>query len=320
MQGTLRTLLLTGIVFAALYGSSLALYEAFPYVGEGARLIYERKLEFIEQNSIFPSDDGRKVAVFGNSKVLSGFVPDIFDSLAPGEAFSYNLGLPDADRFIPALEKLIDSGNLPTDIIITMPWMEPPPQNPLVFIDDDKKLIQELVPFRRFPRDLAIFFYRSRYRGGIQALYEETKILSDKVLIDRGYHFVAGQSLYPNSKLPDDYTLNSDQPEKFFVRDFSFDGSAFQRLSRILEDNRIRAFIVPTYHRIHEYRSDPGPNLELRRGVADSTHIWVLGNDYLSLPNHLFSDPVHVNREGAVHYTKVISDLIEPFVGNNEIP
>jgi hypothetical protein len=312
--------MLTGGLFATLYGASFALYEVFPYVGEGARIIYERKLEFLAQNKIFPSDARRKVAVFGNSKVLSGFIPDLFDSLCAGKVYSFNLGLPDANRFIPVLEELIATGNVPTDIIITSPWLDPPEKNQLVFVDNDRELVRQLVPFREFPRDFVIFMYRSRYRGGVLALYDETKILSDKVLADRGYHFIAGQSLYPDSTLPEDYSLNADRPDDYMVRDVSFKGSAFVRLRRILGEHAIRAFIAPTYFRIHEYKSDPGPNIQLRSGVANYSNIQVLGEDYLSLPNHLFSDPVHANREGARFYTMMLWELIRTYVEDDESP
>lgn len=314
MRSSLRILLLAGCFFSVLYSASCGLYEAFPYVGEGSRIVYERKLEYLKDHSIFPSDVERKIAVFGNSKILSAFIPDLFDKLSGGRAYSYNLGLPDADRFIPVLEELIATENIPTDIIITSAWQDPPKKNPLVLIDNDQELIMRLVPFRNLARDTAIFINRSRYRGGVEALYKETKRLSDKVLEDRGYHFIAGQSSYSDARLPEDFALNSDQPDVYLVRDFSFDGSAFERLSRILEEHAIRAFIAPTYYRVHQYKPDPQPNARLLDGVVDNPHVRVLGRDYLSLPNRLFSDPLHVNPEGARLYTTTLWELIRPHI------
>lgn len=303
------------VLFAAIYGGLYVINRAFPYVGEGAAVVFNTKVEHVRSARIFEqAGDRRRLVIFGNSKVLSGFVPELWDELSGGEFYSYNLGLPNANQFIPVLEAMVESGNVPTEVFITIPWEEAKDQNPLVFVENDKEIIKQLVPFRNFIRDLAIFAQRSRHKGGMRKLYAETEYHARKVIEDRGYHFIIGQSVYPNHELPDDQGLPADLPDRWNERglpgminrtDGSPDGN-YQRLSNLLAKHRIKAYFVPSYFRTREWKPKPGRDPELVERLKGDENIGVIGPDYFSLPNRLFSDFVHVNENGAREYTRML--------------
>lgn len=303
------------LLFMAVYGGLYAANAALPYVGEGASVVYNTKVEHVRRAKIFEkAGDRRKLVIFGNSKMLSGFVPELWDELSGGEFYSYNLGLPNASKFIPVLEAMVASGNIPTEVFITIPWERSKDHNPLVFVENDKEIINQIVPFRNFFRDLAIFANRSRHKGGMKKLYGETEMYARKVIEDRGYHFIIGQSIHPNHELPDDKTLPADQPGRWTLRGAPektnpVDGSPnehYQRLSNLLARHKIKAYFVPSYFRTTEWKPKPGRDPELVERFKDDPNIGVIGPDYFSLPNRLFSDFVHVNEKGAREYTRML--------------
>lgn len=300
-------------LLAAVYGVLFFLQRTFPYVGEGGDVVVLEKIRHAETQPIFPSDADRRLVIFGNSKVLSGFVPDTFDSLSGGRIASYNMGLPEARQVVPYLESLIKAGNIPTDVLITILWTSPPEKNPLVLIDQDQELVKRLVPFRYLIRDSAIFLRRSVYRGGFSALYAETRRASQQVLTDRGYYFITGQSRYKNEQLPPDFQLKSDTPDTQFTRIAEQEGSAYERLTELLEEHSIQAYIAPTYYRIPENAPRPSVEPELRAAFAEHPSITVFdGPAYFSYSNDQFSDRLHLNRDGAQRYTRDLWELFEP--------
>lgn len=292
---------------AAVYAVLWFVHHRFPYYGEGGRVVTAEKLRHVSDQPIFPNDAPRRVVIFGNSKVLSGFVPDRFDELGGGRVVSYNLGLPNAEEFVSVLETLLRAGSVPTDVLITIPWEEPPPRNPLVFVHDDEAMLARLVPFRHIVRDGAIFLRRALRRGGPAALYRETQRDSRQILADRGYYFISGQSHFAGDRLPDDFRVDSDQPEVQQLRRPPVDGPVFRRLESLLEQHDIQAWLVPTYYRIGQYApAGDRPNEALVQALANHPRFHVLGPDYALYPNALFSDRVHLNREGALRHTEYL--------------
>ena len=61
---------------------------------------------------------------------------------------------------------------------------------------------------------------------------------------------------------------------------------------------------MPTYYREGEFRPAPDePNEVVIKALASNRRFHVLGPDYETYPNSLFSDRLHLNKEGAQLYT-----------------
>ena len=114
-------------VFAALWICFYALFRGFPYLSSGAEVIYRSKINQEAYGAVFPeSSKGHRVLIFGDSKVLAGFVPSYFDRLSAVDGlnyYSYNSGYPARGSFVPQLEQMTkrESG-VPSILLITLPW------------------------------------------------------------------------------------------------------------------------------------------------------------------------------------------------------
>jgi len=298
---------------AALWLLLAGLDAALPYIRPGAEVVYAAKSESIGRGGLFRPGAPVRVAVFGNSKVLTSFQPELFDALAGGQVSSYNLGLPNYLLFIENLERLCQQGERPTHVLLMFPWPDTParsfdPFHPGV---DDDKVMDALFPFRKLPRNLSLFAARSRSRGGMAAFYRESRRQTEAMLAQRGYYFIEGQSHFPGHRLPDDFRLQKDDPGVPFSRVASTAAPTFSRLRELAERYDIRVLFVPAYHREGECAPPPEPS-PLVAALAGHPRFEVVGPDYWLLPRREFSDPVHLNPGGAALYTRRLWELVGP--------
>jgi hypothetical protein len=82
--------------FAALWLVFYGLFVAIPYISSGSELVYRAKLEIEQSGEVFPPTiHAQRLLVFGDSRILSGFVPSEFDRLAAignRDIYSFNAG------------------------------------------------------------------------------------------------------------------------------------------------------------------------------------------------------------------------------------
>ena len=313
-----RRLSFTIALGIAFYIALFTVHKLLPYIRVGSEIVTNEKLRFIKTESIFPPNAKRRLVIFGDSRALSGFIPALFDELSRDTIYSYNLAIPENQMLIPLMEIIINKGQIPTDIFITIPWKNlPKKKNPLVFIDNDNEIVKRLVPFKHLIRNLSIFGHRSRYRGGIRKLYDENKQSAKELLENRGYYFIAGQSFYKNDELPEDFSYTSDQPDKLYHRPVPPKNKLYNQLTQMLEEHSIKAYFVPIYNRTGKIKPNPEPNVELIKAFENNSRIQVLGPDYFSFPNKLFSDPVHLNGNGAKVYTTKLWELYSKHLQNS---
>src|SRR5277367_6750121 len=73
--------------FAALWLFFYSLSAAFPYLAPGSQIVYRAKLNIEERGEVFPvAAHAQRLLIFGDSRVLTGFIPDEFDRLAASES------------------------------------------------------------------------------------------------------------------------------------------------------------------------------------------------------------------------------------------
>lgn len=294
----------------------LALFHALPWIRPGSDLVYAAKIRVASEEKLFPEDaKGRsRVVIFGDSKVLSGFVPALFDELSQGRTYSYNLGLPNARHFVQELNALCERGDVPTDVLLTVPWSPLPPPTFRERLLDDEWLRDAIAPFHHFPRDLLLFMLRSRRVGGLGIAYRKAERDVQTMLEQRGYYFIEGQSHFPGHRLPDDYVLQRDDPTSLPVRVVETAGPEFDMLRELIRKHGFRVFFVPRYLRETEAARAPDFNPEVNEKLKRCSEIRVLGPDYVLYPNRFFSDIAHLNPEGAEEYTRYLWRLFEPTV------
>jgi len=152
----------TILFFVASWAAFYGLSRALPYLKNGSDVVFDAKLRWEEKGKVFPADPAViRVLIFGNSKMLAGFLPSRFDQMSSANHLnieSFNSGFPGSDLFLPPLKAMCERGQAPHVLLLTLPWSDDPPRRGIFhFIPDDHAVIDDLFPFRNFLRDLTAF-------------------------------------------------------------------------------------------------------------------------------------------------------------------
>jgi hypothetical protein len=293
-------------------------WRQFPYVRAGAAIIYSAKETQERRGVVFPAKIpvSSRLVVFGNSKVLAGFIPDVFDRQTG--FYSSNMGKPDESHFVGDLALLAARGQAPRNVVVTLPWATESGSLP----PDDGKVMDALFPFRKLPRDLVLFGMLAQERGGVPAFYRYGEAAVQSMQRNRGWYFIDGQSHFPGDRLPDGFRLGTDRPDVIDDPAFFPRGPEFERLNRLATQYSMRVFLVPSYHRIGELAPSPDYAASVARRMAGFSGFTVVGPNYFLLANRYFSDPVHLNPEGAAVYTTQLAGILalalqQPKAGEN---
>jgi hypothetical protein len=301
--------------FAVLWLIFFALYEGLPYLSSGAAVVYRVKIKQEVQGTVFPSGPAKvRIMIFGNSKVLAGFIPDRFDTLAAHDglsAVSYNSGYPARDSFVPELSRIISHGQVPQVLLLTSLWKAGNQRfDPFKVVTDDHEMAGILFPFRFLIRDTFSFLITSREHGGPLEFYRKCRNNVGTMLQDRGYYFIEEQSHYRGNSLPDDYKLPTDTPNSVISRMGDPDASELRELNRLIVQNKIHCYYVPTYRRQNEAAAPPSTNQAFADLLQHYSECKSIGPDYFLYPNRIFSDEAHLNRDGAQVYTDSLYQLL----------
>lgn len=302
-------------VIAALWILFFVLDSALPYIRPGAEVVYAAKNQAIQTGTLFRPDAHVKLVIVGNSQVLTGFQPELFDSLSGATVSSYNMGLPNFLMFAGNLENLCRRGETPTHVLLMFPWEDAEEKAFSVFHPgiDDNRVLSQMFPFRKLPRNLILFAARAHSRGGLRVYYEDCRRQSQVMFAQKGYYFIEGQSHFPGHRLPDDFRLQKDDPSQPFTRSVSTQSPEFRRLNGVVEKYGVKVVFVPRYFREGEV-GPAAPVSKITENLADHPKISVQGPDCWLLPNRYFSDPTHLNPDGAEHYTRRLWALLEPIL------
>ena len=283
-------------------------YEKLRYVRAGSDLVALEKTEKIAKEALFPGREKYRVIALGNSKTLSSFKPEVFDATFGSDMRSYNFGLPGETKFLPVLEKILASGNRPTHLLLQVPWSPDQTgaqQRPL--IKDDNRILNTLIPFRRFFRDLTLFVFQSR-QAGFGAEWRRVEREVKSVDQNRGWYFISAQSRYPNDQLPADFSLPSDNAKLQQAREFQASGKEYAKLERLAQQYGFQVLMVPWAARTGEY----APAAEAGTIVVDKDpFIAAVGPNYWLYSPTAFSDPVHMNKQGAEAYSKRLATFLK---------
>jgi hypothetical protein len=298
--------------WAAFYGLSRSL----PYLRNGSDIVFRAKLRWEHEGQVFPAGPGvTRVLIFGNSKILAGFVPAWFDQMSSAnhlQISSFNSGFPGSDLFLPPLEAMCARGQAPNVLLLTLPWSSDPPRRGIFhFLPDDHAVIDRLFPFRNFLRDLTAFLLAAPTHGGIRSYYRESEENERQVIAERGYHLITEQSRFATGRLPDDFRLASDQPRQVLPRVAPAQSAQIGELNQLIRQYHIECYYVPFYMRSGEAAPAAETDVRFRAQVEQATPCKLLGPDYYLYPNRLFADQTHLNEAGTRIYTETLFQLLK---------
>jgi hypothetical protein len=292
------------------------LSKSLPFVQNGAALVGQDKWAIAQSTNMFKSTERVRLVAFGNSKTLAGFRPLVFDPPVSPDAGAYNLSIPGDDKFVDLLETALSHGNVPTHVFLqSLPqsWKDESFWGALV---DNKKLVNLLFPFRSFVRDAVIFAYESHNSGGVLAQYRKNAKQVQQIRDERGYYFIKSQSHYSGDQLPDGYALPTDRPNETMKRVIDPSAPQFSRLMQLAERYDFQVLLVPVAFRRGEFDAPPAVDNEAVRQLSPFPRAHVIGPAYWIYEAQYFSDPVHLNIQGADRYSKQLAALFKSWLSS----
>jgi hypothetical protein len=298
------------LAFAVVWLALDTAYIALSFTRPGSVVIADAKFETLVKGNLFGPQDRYRVMILGHSKALTSVRPRELDA-AMGAGFrSYNLGLPGEVHFLPILEAALQAGNVPTHVLLTLPWDAKRDQDGLIdALRNDAAIANTLLPFRTLPRDATLFVFENRRR--LAEAVHDVAIQRSAMLDERGWYFIKSQSHYEGDRLPDDYALPTDQPTRAGSRQIPEQSFTRSRLEQLARRYGFQVVMIPVPYRIGEFAPAPAADAGRLATIADQPLIRVLGPDYFSYPPALFADPHHMSPRGASVFTADLARLLK---------
>jgi hypothetical protein len=329
----MKRLILKMVLFCALGAVILAGLNAFAIRAgdvfkDGAAKVCEYKRNEVRDGGAAPVRGRTTVLFMGNSKILAGPIPEHFDALSGNQTYSYNLALP-ALPIGPQYFVLKDylERNPPPQYIITTLSTERG-NAPGLF---DKYALQgismphELAAYARLRKNKAILmnwlfpirmYKRETLKYGYAMLLDRRSIrrardmdrrIMRAIERDRGYYYIRDRVAFPGGRLPDDFMPQSGMHrkcEQFDPFEDPFAGMFFN----LTRDQGITVMLVEPPVLEKEFAPCPAMPRQYAAILDRYPTVRMAQNGWnrKSFPNRYFSDPTHLNRDGAERYTEAI--------------
>jgi hypothetical protein len=224
----------------------------------------------------------------------------------------FNLAIPGEARYLDLLDAVLSRPDAPAPTLLLVQTL--PPMQPAATwrqaLTDDKSIIETLLPFRSLPRDGAVFLFEALRGGGLRAQYRDNALQIERMRADRGHYFIRSQSHYAGDRLPPGFALPTDAPGTPERRPVDVQAPDFRRLAALAQAHGFEVLLVPAPIRIGEKALPPPLDREAVAALRDQPHVHALGPASLNYGVELFSDPVHLNREGAARYSADLAALV----------
>ncbi len=313
-----QNFLLFSIAAAIVWLLFYSVYVAFPFVQNGADAISASKVHYLETQQVFSPDTKVRVMAFGNSRILAAFDPAIYSPAIAPDVESFNAARPGNSRFMDLLKKVLANGTRPTHVLLQLPPQDDNQETWRDYFMHDKLLVNLLFPFREFPRDLALFLFLSKNEGGLINHYKENALTVRRVITDKGYYFIKGQSHYPGDRLPDDYHVPTDQPQRVPPRPIDPDTPGFRELIGLSAKFGFKVIFIPNAYRLGEVAPPGASDFAGTRPLPSVPGFYIAGPDYWVFEMRYFSDPIHLNRDGANIYSRRLAEITASVVNGQD--
>lgn len=271
--------------------------------------------------------DSIKIAVIGDSKVVSGFRPVIFDQLSNKKTFTVNLAQISTGmgRFYYILKDFVDNNYIP-DYVILHPMQEQVyefPQNGSIeeidFYSWDSPNPNIVIALRHYFPAFNVGFYRllrfvKNYSCGNRCDDKELQNVRE-MYAERGSYWFKTDIL----PLPDDFENRGDHPELPTVYD-PLPGDKVSRDSIIsfleyTKKLKTKVILKLPPHRTGSAMRITAPPEYYKELIGNYDNVlgFLWEEDFYSPEN--FFDHVHLNRRGAENYTADLYEKVKKIIG-----
>ena len=302
------------------------------YLNDGGRLVTRYKREALRKGAFLNSDNtARDVLVLGDSEILSGFVPQIFNALSEHKINSINLALPGqplSSAYYMLKEHLRNTSTKPNAVIIffnvnyqkinfygTEGASLEEALGHLYYKNNAEYFVKYLIPSRQYI--VNIFKYLKMFLFNRQTLFKlkkKNKDVLDKVLNNDGY-LPLSLDRYPNSILPDSIYEPTDNPN--IVHEFPNvkEDIYFHKFVELINKHQLKTLVIRTPKRIGSRKKEKIIPSTLE-SLLLSNRLFFLGNNGWKTKfykNQFFADTRHLNPNGANKFTK---DIFNEFISS----
>ncbi|MCP5106654.1 MAG: DUF1574 domain-containing protein [bacterium] len=296
---------------------------------DGASVICESKRDFVRSGGIPHEKDKKNILFMGSSQILSGIKPLLFDRLCGGAVHSYNLALP-ALSIGPYYFQLNDY--LKTN---------PPPDN--ILLELRINLDGNVAMFDHYANqgisgwdEMASYFWNVKNKGVVLNYFFPIRMYKYRVLPylrdaflrpaalsrlrarngdivtrmreDRGYYFIREQALFPDLRLPEGYKVKNEKEMDDGARFDPFFDPYVKKFFDLAEERRIKVLLIQPAYRVGQFRQYETMPPQYSVLLQEYGNVTIAPNGWKGkfYENRYFADLVHLNPEGADHYTHEI--------------
>lgn len=298
---------------------------------DGAAQVCETKRQMIRSGAIHYEPDKDNVLFLGTSRILAGIAPTYFDELNGGQTYSYNLalpGLPISSAYF-VLRDYLEKNPPPQYIVMQLyinrcrsctlynyyavQGLAQPAEIFSLFKHLANKAIvfNYIFPFRMYKFHTARYLFDSIFMPArVRSLRKKNNAILNRMIENRGYYFIAEQAVAGNNSLPGDFaeeggggeTVNKASSYDPFVDPY------VKMFFELAHRYRVKVLLIQPAYRENQYlQYEEMPFqysvlLKQYDNVAIANEGWKIK----FYENRFFSDPTHLNEEGAKRYTEEI--------------
>lgn len=307
---------------------------------DGAAQVCETKRQMVRSGAVHYEKDKDNVLFLGTSRILAGIAPTCFDELNGGKTFSYNLalpGLPISSAYFVMRDYL--EKNPPPQYVVMQLYidrcrsctlynyyavqgLERPAEILSLFKYMPNKAIifNYIFPFRMYKFHTARYIFDSIFMPGrIRSIRKKNNAILNRMIENKGYYFIEEQAMAANNMLPDDFaeegrggeTINKASSYDPFVDPYV---KMFFDLAR---DCGVKVLLIEPPYRERQYLQHGEMPLQYEMLLKQYSNVAIAreGWKLKFYENRFFSDPTHLNKEGAQRYTgEIYEEFKEAFL------
>ncbi len=301
---------------------------------DSASLLGQEKREAVREGVFSYVKEKNNILFLGSSDLMTGIIPELFDSLSGDKTYSLNLALPAlpiGPNYFTLIDYL-DNNPAPEYLVLTLTLDDHPeilfakngtqginfPREVLsyfVYKKDKDVVLNYLLPCHLYMGEMI----RYSFNEILHVLSQKDKhmvinkgeaiSIIDQMIIDRGFYSISNQGKNDSLFMPENYIDSTDNNEE--LRTYGNFGDPYlKKFLNLTKEREIKVLLVNYPVRKNRFKEIEAIHPEIQKILDNNSHIRFSEEGWKSkiYKNKYFADPKHLNMSGAEKYTREIYD------------
>jgi hypothetical protein len=324
-----KLLLLALLLILAATGLNFLGIRAGKVYKDGAALVCETKRQMVRSGDIAHHTGKINLLFLGTSRILAGINPVLFDRLAGGKTFSYNLALPalpiSSSYFV--LSEYIERNPPPRYVAIQLyinrcrnctlynyyaaQGLRRLQEIFSLFMNMKNKSIifNYFFPFRMYKYFTVSYLHNILHRPeAIRKTQRQNRSILERMKKENGYYFIKEQAVAEDNRLPEDFKEKNTRPAQKASEFDPYDDPFVKKFFDLALEKGIKVLLIQPAYRPNQYLQFEHLPLHYDIILQHYPNVNVAPDAWKLkfYPNSSFSDQTHLNPEGANRYTTEI--------------